>query len=363
MGAACVRWILQTTALPGAVATSVKAIFKLSDEARRKVGLDSLSALKLLLKPVIAGTKVVWGISPEALRLSLPNIYALMDHSEEFYFNFWETFPAVRPRDAMDSLADALLNVYWAFPGEVESATWIAKIMGKMWMDQGTRSTQLDALFTFLLRNLRASDNGANVDRDLSTLTLLIHDSAPPFIAEQALGISAGSLKAYITERALDTFVNVTDFPEERILANHPSVLSSLERPDVHFANRDEIMAASHGRVAKSYLAYLMSLLETQMAAAPATGSARLWNKDQTQLPSFLPTACRTWATHLAAASDHANQLSRLLETFLQVHLLHWLEILSLYGRLVIAIPSLQQARDWLAVSSISPISQIITNI
>jgi hypothetical protein len=55
------------------------------------------------------------------------------------------------------------------------------------------------------------------------------------------------------------------------------------------------------------------------------------------RLPPVLQYACCYWADHYRNA-DHLFSESKLIETFLTNHFLHWLEALSLLGRLLDSI-------------------------
>ena len=57
-----------------------------------------------------------------------------------------------------------------------------------------------------------------------------------------------------------------------------------------------------------------------------------------------LQYACLHWATHLFRAEKDDN-LSALLERFSFTHLLHWLEVLSLIGRLEVVHIALEYAK------------------
>jgi hypothetical protein len=74
-------------------------------------------------------------------------------------------------------------------------------------------------------------------------------------------------------------------------------------------------------------------------------------------IPAHLLYACRHWATHLSEASpcadSAADDVCDGLMLFLSLHLLHWLEVLSLTGRLAEALPALRHAQDWAFVSHI----------
>jgi hypothetical protein len=75
------------------------------------------------------------------------------------------------------------------------------------------------------------------------------------------------------------------------------------------------------------------------------------------RIPAHLLYACRHWATHLSEAlscADSADDdVCDALMLFSSLHLLHWLEVLSLTGRLAEALPALRHAQDWTSVSHI----------
>lgn len=60
-----------------------------------------------------------------------------------------------------------------------------------------------------------------------------------------------------------------------------------------------------------------------------------------------LSYACLYWADHLSNAGVDCDELLPLVEHFMFSHLLHWLEVLSLIGRLDVAYPALEHARQF----------------
>ena len=74
-------------------------------------------------------------------------------------------------------------------------------------------------------------------------------------------------------------------------------------------------------------------------------------------IPAHLLYACRHWATHLSevlsCADSVEDDVCDALTLFSSLHLLHWLEVLSLTGRLAEALPALRHAQDWASVSHI----------
>jgi hypothetical protein len=70
-------------------------------------------------------------------------------------------------------------------------------------------------------------------------------------------------------------------------------------------------------------------------------------------IPSFLAYACQHWADHLrgiAPTEKRDTEIVNLLRIFLNIHLLHWLEALSLLSKANIASKSLCVATEWLEV-------------
>lgn len=70
-------------------------------------------------------------------------------------------------------------------------------------------------------------------------------------------------------------------------------------------------------------------------------------------IPSFLAYACQYWADHLhgiASTEKRDAEIVNLLRTFLNSHLLYWLEALSLLSQSNIAPRSLFVAAEWLEV-------------
>jgi hypothetical protein len=80
-------------------------------------------------------------------------------------------------------------------------------------------------------------------------------------------------------------------------------------------------------------------------------------NRIITFIPAHLQYACRHWATHLSElllGTDFVDEdVTDALMGFSSLHLLHWLEVLSLLGWLADALPALRHAQDWASVSNI----------
>jgi hypothetical protein len=67
--------------------------------------------------------------------------------------------------------------------------------------------------------------------------------------------------------------------------------------------------------------------------------------------PTELRYACRHWTTHLGHASQVTKTLVEELNEFCSNHILHWIEMLSLIGRLADGLSALPTASKWCEVS------------
>ncbi|KAF4563160.1 hypothetical protein EYR36_003599 [Pleurotus pulmonarius] len=71
-------------------------------------------------------------------------------------------------------------------------------------------------------------------------------------------------------------------------------------------------------------------------------------------LPSYLQYASRSWAYHLSL-SRYSASLKEQLRVFCKIHLLEWLEVMSLFGRVDLATAHLDTAFNWIKANEASP--------
>lgn len=70
---------------------------------------------------------------------------------------------------------------------------------------------------------------------------------------------------------------------------------------------------------------------------------------EKAEITEEVAYACTYWATHLHKAGENKNkELVKLLGTFAFIHLLHWLEVLSLLGKLNIGYSALIIAQEYM---------------
>ncbi|KAF8226033.1 hypothetical protein L208DRAFT_1503359 [Tricholoma matsutake] len=60
-----------------------------------------------------------------------------------------------------------------------------------------------------------------------------------------------------------------------------------------------------------------------------------------------LQYSCFHWSSHVSRSFSVGNTLTKSLNSFCFQHLLHWIEVLSLFGELSLAIPALTSTQEW----------------
>jgi hypothetical protein len=79
---------------------------------------------------------------------------------------------------------------------------------------------------------------------------------------------------------------------------------------------------------------------------------------DDKRISDELVYACMHWANHLSKSGSHlATELLGLLDKFAFTHLLHWIEVLSLIGKLEVAYPAMNLAQNALVRYSVSHVN------
>ena len=105
-----------------------------------------------------------------------------------------------------------------------------------------------------------------------------------------------------------------------------------------------------HTTIAEFCLRVMCDDLKFNMCNIPESD----WSRDRAQLhdcihdsiPRHLAYACTHWASHLVSGLDTEirwnNDVNIMLERFATEHLLHWMEVVSVIGRVDAALPSLE---------------------
>jgi hypothetical protein len=141
-------------------------------------------------------------------------------------------------------------------------------------------------------------------------------------------------------------------YPVSTFHASFPDCLADPTRSLQHFLPPSK----SHQLVAKSCLSLMNSSLKENICnlkGRPANDSIAT-ETIETRITEGLAYACMYWASHLSSARDEdiqgADDVHKLLDEFLREHVLHWIECLSLLGRLDAATDSLRMVEGWALV-------------
>lgn len=158
-----------------------------------------------------------------------------------------------------------------------------------------------------------------------------------------------------VIDQVLDPLRSFLDVPvsqEAPIRLHHPSFRDFLfdsQRCSNENLRVDEKNA--HKMLATSCMQLMARCLRRDICALqhPAALASELESSRVNQyLPCNLQYACRYWATHFAC-SDIDLKCSNQIHRFLQEHLLHWLEVLSLIGKMAESVHMINTLRSTLS--------------
>lgn len=125
--------------------------------------------------------------------------------------------------------------------------------------------------------------------------------------------------------------------------------------------NQKEWQSRAHSSYAERCLTIMLTNLKKNLCkllgldASPCDAAADLLTDN---LPSYVQYACHYWVDHLIQASGFDLQTSLLddgrVHKFLQKHLLHWLEVFSLTGKMSEGILAITSLESYIPVSHIA---------
>jgi hypothetical protein len=140
--------------------------------------------------------------------------------------------------------------------------------------------------------------------------------------------------------------------PVSTFHASFPDHLADPTRSLHHFLSSSR----SHQQLAKSCLSLMNSSLKESICNLQGRPSNDEIAKDVVgiHISEGLAYACVYWVSHLTAASQEeireTDDMREPLNMFLRDHVLHWMECLSLLGRLNVAFGSLRTIERWVLV-------------
>jgi hypothetical protein len=201
---------------------------------------------------------------------------------------------------------------------------------------------RFDAMYHSVLKTaLREDFTADEVEETCQLLRTVLGSIAVMFSPLPAA--SLGSLFDLAEDEIRDTLcdlysiINVPDGPLRPVRLHHVSVrdyvLSKQRCTDARFWIDEPVV---HARLARNCLQLLGQSLHADMCslglpdARPSVVDASVMAKD---LPPHIRYACQYWVAHVRQSQD-LDSLSQSVYMFMQTHMLHWLETLSLLERL-----------------------------
>lgn len=204
-----------------------------------------------------------------------------------------------------------------------------------------------------LLQNVLGFIVVAPTPVDLHTITRLCTNPSKPkttkFIREEILA-------------RLGSFLILPKLPSDPVTVSHKSIVDFATDPSRCTDSRFYIRPIDHHqRLAGACFAVLDRELKQNICQI---GDLKLKNREvqklvERHIPSVLRYACHHWVTHLSLAGHTGDtKLSDLLDNFAASSLMHWLEVMSLCGRIEDrqAIDVLRKAWSWSSVRPHLPV-------
>jgi hypothetical protein len=162
----------------------------------------------------------------------------------------------------------------------------------------------------------------------LKTTLAYLHSIIVPGSNEQAPQVYHKSFPDFITDKSRCTNAQLYVSPEEQ----HAQVAGHCFKVMIQGLHKN--MLGLHGQQIYCSNNEILRLKEIKF-------------------PEELVYACMYWATHLSKAGDKGKEdLIKQLHTFTFTHLLHWMELLSLVGKLDVANPALIFAQRYVVSGS-----------
>ncbi|KAJ7610125.1 WD40-repeat-containing domain protein, partial [Roridomyces roridus] len=220
--------------------------------------------------------------------------------------------------------------------------------------EAGSPTHRLDGLYTQVFKNAypKLPEHVLPHLRRLIGSIVLLQNPLPPFALAELLGLDLKQITP-----TLSRFQSVILFPSDpnrviRLL--HPSFFDFISSPTrcpipelrVNVTTKNSVLAECCLKVMLKYLHRDMcdiddpSLLNSEIPSLSGLIEA--------YIPPQVQYACRHWAHHILNG-DRTDALLGLLDTFVDQHLLHWIEVCSLLGDLRSALISVAKLSAWLS--------------
>jgi hypothetical protein len=225
--------------------------------------------------------------------------------------------------------------------------------------------TSLDDLYGQILEQACTDMEEDEVDdmrKSVADIVFLQHPLAIKDIASLSeTDIRADQLRQSLSP--LHSVVHVPDQEEAAVTLFHASFFDFVTDPARCTPERCRsfkalVASEGHEQLTLKCLAHMNSALKYNISDIPKAMTMSRMDATNSpdgidSIPATLKYSCLHWAAHLAGVQpeQHNGPVLTALCCFLQSHLLHWIECLSVLGELGTGITSLQNASTALSVS------------
>ncbi|KAI3572621.1 hypothetical protein IWW34DRAFT_637073 [Fusarium oxysporum f. sp. albedinis] len=238
-------------------------------------------------------------------------------------------------------------------------------------LNHGNRNqgSQLEQTYTPILRSQITElpkEEREEVIKDFKVIVGSIVTLASP-LSVTALSRLIGVLPEVVDER-LDALHSVLSIPPERTIPVrllHQSFRDYLVAP----GNRETVEfwvdeKVTHRNLAKHCLRVMRSALQENICGLffPGTRRSAVDSSElEERIPPQLQYACLNWAYHHMEGDPQSNDNNE-VHDFLTTHFLHWVESLSLMGRVKECLDSLRSLARWLEKQENSSLSIFVAD-
>jgi hypothetical protein len=225
------------------------------------------------------------------------------------------------------------------------------------------KHAEIDALYAIVLKSALDADDLESEEAEDVRLVLHTALCTQEPVTVETLATLAGFENGQRALSALQPLRSVLHISESSRLvsilhASFPDFMFSKQRAQAFFcdvAEHNRLIAQRCFEVMKEQLRFNICNLESSYV--PDERVKDLKSQINTCISPILSYACRYWADHLRLTRS-SDELCALLNEFLSIGLLFWMEVMNLKGEIGVGIEILVKAKVWLQVSQSFPAIQ-----
>ncbi|KAF5597373.1 heterokaryon incompatibility protein het-E-1 [Fusarium pseudoanthophilum] len=187
--------------------------------------------------------------------------------------------------------------------------------------------------------------------------------ATPLAVSSLSLLLNISATKIDMKIKVLQSVLDVPKNPEAPVRILHLSFRDYLVDPDLQGTTDfwvDE--KAMHRRLASRCLFIMDSMLRKNLCRLPFPGTSLSEIEDHEPLKSIPPElryACHYWVHHYVSSNIEEHEAHEVY-AFLEKHLLHWLEAMSLLGHITDCLTMLHVLDTWLEKYSCEDLSDLV---